>query len=123
MERITLTPEQLAARAMERAVRQAALLADIGAAATNLAAIARLNLKPSNSTRLWAEFDLYKALREWDGDGYYDDTFADICEALGVDEEGEELPSDPYDPDCYGDYLYEQRRDRLMMEEWDARHA
>ena len=106
-----LTPEQAAARQAERAVIETRRLAAIGEAATNLAAMRRLNLKPMNSNLLWAEWEFYKALNEWDGDGTYAEAFGDACHALGVDEEGEETPPDP---DEYGDYLYEQRRDRQL---------
>jgi hypothetical protein len=110
------TPEQLAARAAERNAKEAAALADLGAAAVNLANIRRLNLKPMHQTTLWAEFEFAKALKAWDGDGLFDDMFSEACDNLGVDEEGEEVPADPAD---YGDYLYEQMRDRKLDEQID----
>jgi hypothetical protein len=111
-----ITPEQMQARQAERAQIETARLAEIGAAATHLASVRRMNLKPMNTNLLWAEWQFYKAMKAWDGDGLYDDAFSDICSSLGVDEEGEETPPDPAD---YGDYLYEQRRDALMEREWE----
>ncbi len=112
--RTPLTPEQAAVRAAERNAREAAQLADIGAAATHLASVRRMNLAPMNANLLWAEWEFYKAMKAWDADGLYDDAFGDACLALGVDEEGEEKPADPAD---YGDYLYEQARDRKLDEQ------
>lgn len=109
-----LTDEQFAARATRRAIIETQRLADIGAAATHLASVRRMNLKPMNANLLWAEWEFYKAMKAWDGDGLYDDAFGDICLSLGVDEEGEDVPPDPAD---YGDYLYEQRRDRQLDEQ------
>lgn len=107
----TLTPDEAKARAKRLAVIETQRIADIGAAMTHLANVRRMNLKPMNRALLWAEWEAYKALKAWDGDGVYDDAFNDICLALGVDEEGEDVPPDPAD---YGDYLYEQMRDRKM---------
>ena len=106
--------DRFAARAAERALIETQRLADIGAAATHLASVRRMNLKPMNRNLLWAEWEFYKAMKAWDGDGMYDDAFADACSALGVDEEGEDVPPDPAD---YGDWLYEQRRDRQLDEQ------
>jgi hypothetical protein len=116
---MTYTPEQRAAFAAKRAEREAretAQIAAIGAAASNLASLRRMNLKPLNQNLLWAEWDFAKALKEWDGNGNFDDMFGDACHSLGVDEDGDDLPADP---DEYGDYLYEQRRDRLLDEQID----
>jgi hypothetical protein len=88
-----LTPEQRAAREAERNAKEAAVLADLGAAAVNLANIRRLNLKPMHTTTLWAEWEFAKALKAWDGDGLFDDMFSEACDNLGVDEEGE-FPAD-----------------------------
>ena len=111
---IHLTPEQLAARQAERAVIETRRIAAIGEAATHLASVRRMNLKPMNSQLLWAEWDFYKAMKEWDGDGNYDDAFGDVCHSLGVDEDGEDVPPDPAD---YGDWLFEQARDRKLDEQ------
>jgi hypothetical protein len=109
-----LTPEQRAAREAERNAKEAAALADLGAAAVNLANIRRLNLKPMHTTTLWAEWEFAKALKAWDGDGLFDDMFSEACDNLGVDEEGEDVPPNR---DDYGDYLYEQARDRKLDEQ------
>jgi hypothetical protein len=100
----------IAARRVEIETRQ---IAAIGEAMTRLADVRARNLKPMNETLLWAEWEAYKALREWDGDGLYDEAFDGICHALGVDEEGDELPADPLGDD-YADYLYDQRKDRQL---------
>jgi hypothetical protein len=109
-----LTPEQAAARAAEREARETRQLQALGAAASHLASLRRMGLKPTNQNLLWAEWEFAKAIKEYDGDGNYDDLFGDACHALGVDEEGEDLPRDP---DDYSDYLYEQRRDRMLDEQ------
>jgi topoisomerase IA-like protein len=114
-----ITPErraELAARAAERNAKEAAALTALSEAAASLANIRRLNLKPMHQTALWAEWEFAKALKAWDGDGLFDDMFAEACDNLGVDEEGEEVPADPAD---YGDYLYEQMRDRKLDEQID----
>ncbi len=110
------TPEQLAARVAEHEARETTQLQALGAAASHLASLRRMKLKPTNQNLLWAEWEFAKALKEWDGDGNYDDMFADACHELGVDEDGEDIPADPAD---YGDYLYEQMRDRKLDEQWD----
>jgi hypothetical protein len=95
MSNTPYTPErraELDARIAERAVIETRRLAALGEAATNLAAIRRLNLKPMNANLLWAEWEFYKALTEWDGDDTYVDAFDDACHALGVDAEGMEAP-------------------------------
>lgn len=120
MGALQLTLEQIAARTAEREALETRRLAALGEAATNLASIRRLNLKPTNQNRLWAEWEFAKAIKEYDGDGNYDDLFADACHSLGVDAEGEELPADPAD---YGDYLYEQHRDRLLDAQIDRELA
>jgi hypothetical protein len=107
---MTYTPKTPA----ERALIEKQRLADIGAAATHLASVRRMNLKPMNANLLWAEWEFYRAMKMWDGDGLYDEAFADICSALRVDEEGEDVPPDPAD---LGDYLYEQMRDRKLDEQ------
>lgn len=119
MARPIYTPEErarLAAKAAEREVIEAQRLADLGAAASHLASVRRMSLKPMNQNLLWAEWEFAKALKAWDGDGLYDDMFAEACDNLDVDEDGEERPADP---DDYGDYLYEQMRDRKLDEQWD----
>jgi hypothetical protein len=116
---MTYTPEQRAAFAAKRAEREAretAQIAAIGAAASRLASVRAMNLHPLNQNLLWAEWDFAKALKEWDGNGNFDDMFGDACYSLGVDDEGDDLPADPAD---YGDYLYEQRRDRMLDEQID----
>lgn len=90
-----LTPEQRAAREVERRMERASKLADLGAAATNLAAVERMGLDPLNTSRLWAEWYYAKAQRALDGDGYYDEMFAEACAELGVDEDGEDTSDRP----------------------------
>ena len=116
---MTYTPEQRAAFAAKRAEREAretAQIAAIGAAASHLASIRRMDLKCTNQNLLWAEWEFAKALKDWDGNGNFDDMFGDACHSLGVDEDGDDLPADPAD---YGDWLYEQRRDRMLDEQID----
>ena len=106
-----LTPEQHAARAAQREATETRRLQALGAAASHLASLRKMNLGPTNQNLLWANWEYLKAQKELDGDGYYDDAFGDACHDLGVDAEGEDLPRDPAD---YGDYLYDQRRDRML---------
>ena len=116
---MTYTPEQraaFAAKQAERNARETAQIAAIGGAASRLASVRAMNLHPLNQNLLWAEFDFAKALKEWDGNGNFDDMFGDACYSLGVDEDGDDLPADPAD---YGDWLYENRRDRLLDEQID----
>ena len=114
--KITLTPDQLAARKAEAEAREIHHLQALGAAASHLASLRRMNLKCTNQNLLWAEWEFAKAIKEYDGDGNFDDLFGDACANLGVDADGEDLAPDP--DDC-GDYLYEQRRDRLLDEQID----
>ena len=105
------TPEQRAARVAATEARETRQLQALGAAASHLASLRGMKLKPSNANLMWAQWEFAKAIKEWDGTGAFDDMFGDACSDLGVDEEGEDLPADP---DDYGDYLYEQMRDRKL---------
>ena len=105
------TPAERAVIAARRVEIETRRIAAIGEAMTRLAEVRARNLKPMNATLLWAEWEAYKALREWDGDGVYDEAFHDACHALGVDEEGEDLPPCR---DEYADYLMDQRKDRQL---------
>lgn len=87
-----LTPEQLAAKRAELEAREVAALQALGAAASHLANMRRMKLKPMNQNLLWAEWEFAKALKEWDGDGLFDEMFSEACDNLGVDEEGEDVP-------------------------------
>ncbi len=113
------TPTDLAAfraKQVERQAKELELHIALHEALGNLIPIMRLNLKPTNSRRLWAEWQYAKAMHNLYGDEASKGMLDDACAALGVDEEGEELPADP-DRDGYGDYLYEQHRDRQLDEQ------
>tara|TARA_R110000796_G_scaffold3212_3_gene12280 strand:+ start:2014 stop:2298 length:285 start_codon:yes stop_codon:yes gene_type:complete len=66
-----------------------------------------------------------------DGGGSHDEQWQDVClamaqvsEELGIDEVAEEQAMMAAEEEAdKGDYLYEQQRDRLMMEQWENEQA
>ena len=110
------TPEERAAREVDRKAKDLAQHIALHEALGNLIAMKRLNLKPMNQSLLWAEFNYAKAMHVLYSDDCSKEMLADAAAALDVDEDGEELPFEP-DRDGYGDYLYEQMRDRQLDEQ------
>lgn len=85
----TITEANVRARIMAREARETSQLEAISEALSDLIGLRRLNLSPMNKNLLWAEWRYYKALNAWGASNDTDEWFAQACDELGVDADGE----------------------------------
>ena len=100
-----------AAKAGEAAKKTAPFYSAVDEALGNLIAAKTRQYRPMGQKMLQAEFGYAKAMHELYRDDCSKAMLDDACENLGVDEDGNDVEPDP---DDYGDYCYEQMRDRQL---------
>lgn len=80
--------EAFEARVAERKARELMQHETLHEALGHLIAMKRLNLSPTNSNLLWAEWHYAKAMHDLYGDDSTGEMFACACNELGVDADG-----------------------------------
>lgn len=114
------TPEERAAREVERKAKDLAQHIAVHEALGNLIAMKRLNLKPMNQNLLWAEFDYAKAMHVLYSDDCTKEMLSDAAAAFGVDEDGNDVESGAESHADYADHMNDRIREDRMVAQWES---
>lgn len=113
-----ITADNVIARIAERDARETMQLESLHEALGHLIAMRKTASDMGAQKVLWADWHFAKAMHDLYGDDSSKTMLQEASDNLGIDEEGEDSP---FDADGYGDYLFEQQRDRKLDEMAAAR--